>query len=150
MVRRLACALFLGWSVATLDAKPPNILFVYADDWGWGDLACHGHREIKTPNLDRLAAEGTDFHQFTVCSPVCSPSRVAILTGHFPARFGIHQHFSSHKQNVERGMPDWLDPSVPLLPKVLHQAGYKTSALRQMAPFGRRRRRSPRDERLRI
>ena len=110
-----------------LKADRPNILFIYADDWGWGDLGCHGHGEIKTPNLDQLAADGTDFHQFTVCSPVCSPSRVAILTGHFPARYSVHQHFSSHQQNIDRGMPDWLDPSVPLLPKLLQQAGYKTA-----------------------
>ena len=44
----------------------PNILFIFADDWGWGDLGCHGHPYIKTPNIDRLAAEGTDFHGFTV------------------------------------------------------------------------------------
>ena len=108
-------------------AGRPNILFVYADDWGWGDLGCHGHPEIKTPNLDRLAADGTDFQQFSVCSPVCSPSRVAILTGHFPARYSIHQHFASPRQNKERGMPDWLDPGAPLLPRVLKQAGYKTA-----------------------
>jgi arylsulfatase A-like enzyme len=106
--------------------SPPNILFIYADDWGWGDLACHGHPHIKTPNLDRLARDGTDFHQFTVCNPVCSPSRTAIVTGHFPARHGVHQHFASHQQNVERGMADWLDPKVPLLPRLLKEAGYTT------------------------
>jgi arylsulfatase A-like enzyme len=105
---------------------PPNILFIYADDWGWGDLACHGHPHLKTPNLDRLAKEGTDFQQFTVCNPVCSPSRTAIVTGHFPARHRVHQHFATHAQNVARGMPDWLDPKVTLLPRLLKQAGYTT------------------------
>ena len=128
MILRIALTLLVAAGIAIpCLADRPNILFVYADDLGWGDLGCHGHVEIKTPNLDRLAAEGTDFHQFTVCSPVCSPSRVAILTGHFPARYSVHQHFASHKQNVERGMPDWLDPSAPLLPKLLKQAGYKTA-----------------------
>ena len=97
----------------------PNVLFIYADDLGgWGDLACHGHPHIKTPNLDRLAKEGTDFQQFTVCNPVCSPSRTAIVTGHFPARHEVHEHFASHLQNVARGMPDWLDPQVTLLPRL--------------------------------
>jgi N-acetylgalactosamine-6-sulfatase len=128
MIPRISLALFFVLGiVAAGRADRPNVLFVYADDWGWGDLGCHGHPEIKTPNLDRLASEGTDFHQFTVCNPVCSPSRVAVLTGHFPARYSVHQHFSSHQQNVARGMPDWLDPSVPLLPKIFKQAGYKTA-----------------------
>lgn len=105
----------------------PNVLFIYADDWGFGDLACHGHPHLKTPNLDRLAREGTDFHQFTVCNPVCSPSRAAIVTGQYPARHGVHQHFAGHSENVARGMPDWLDPKAPLLPRVLHEAGYATA-----------------------
>ncbi len=105
----------------------PNILFIYADDWGFGDLACHGHPHLKTPNLDRLAREGTDFHQFTVCNPVCSPSRTAIVTGQYPARHGVHQHFAGHAENVARNMPDWLDPKAPLLPRVLKEAGYATA-----------------------
>ncbi|MEC9188041.1 MAG: sulfatase-like hydrolase/transferase, partial [Planctomycetota bacterium] len=51
--------------VATDRPERPNILFIFADDWGWGDLSCHGHPYIKTPNIDRLAREGTDFHRFT-------------------------------------------------------------------------------------
>ncbi|MDA7681660.1 sulfatase-like hydrolase/transferase [Verrucomicrobiales bacterium] len=64
----------------------PNILFIFADDWGWGDISCHGHPYVKTPNIDRLAKEGTDFHRFTVASGVCSPSRTAVMTGHFPGQ----------------------------------------------------------------
>jgi N-acetylgalactosamine-6-sulfatase len=124
----LILAVLIGWSSShpARAADRPNILFIYADDWGWGDLACHGHPHMKTPNLDRLAREGTDFHQFTVCNPVCSPSRTAIVTGHFPARHRVHQHFARHEDNVARGMPDWLDPSVPLLPRILKEAGYTT------------------------
>lgn len=112
---------------SSLSAASPNVLFIYADDWGFGDLACHGHPHLKTPNLDRLAREGTDFHQFTVCNPVCSPSRTAIVTGQYPARHGVHQHFAGHAENVARGMPDWLDPKAPLLPRVLKEAGYATA-----------------------
>ncbi len=113
-------------SVAFAAARRPNIVFILADDLGWGDLGCHGHPLVKTPVLDRMAAEGMDFHQFTVASPVCSPSRAAIMTGHFPARYSIHQHFATHQQNAERGMPDWLDPRAPTLPRILKQAGYRT------------------------
>jgi arylsulfatase A-like enzyme len=107
-------------------AARPNVLFIYADDWGWGDLACHGHPQLKTPNLDRLAREGTDFQQFTVCNPVCSPSRTAIVTGQYPARHLVHQHFAGHAENIARGMPDWLDPKAPLLPRLMKDAGYTT------------------------
>ncbi|MCF7975343.1 MAG: sulfatase-like hydrolase/transferase [Phycisphaerae bacterium] len=105
----------------------PNILFIFADDWGWGDLGCHGHPYVKTPNIDRLATEGTDFHCFTVASGVCSPSRTAVMTGHFPARYNIQGHFAWAKQNAQRNMPDWLDPRAPLLPRFLKEGGYATA-----------------------
>lgn len=118
-----------GFAAAgALDAgrRPPNIVFIFADDLGWGDLACHGHPAIRTPALDKMAAEGVDFQQFTVASPVCSPSRAAVLTGHYPARYSIHQHFATREQNAARGMPDWLDTAAPMLPRILKQAGYRT------------------------
>ncbi len=105
----------------------PNLIFILADDWGWGDLGVHGHPWLKTPNLDRFAAAGTDFKQFTVASGVCSPSRAGIMTGQFPARFGIHGHFATVESHVQRGMPDWLDPKTVLLPRLLHEAGYATA-----------------------
>lgn len=108
-------------------AEKPNILFIFADDWGWDDLSCHGHPYVKTPNIDRLAKEGTDYHRFTVASGVCSPSRTAVMTGHFPARYNIDAHFAWVPQNQKRNMPDWLSPEAPLLPRFLQQAGYRTA-----------------------
>ncbi len=105
----------------------PNILFIFADDWGWGDLSAHGHPYIKTPNIDRLIAEGTDFQRFTVASGVCSPSRTAVLTGHFPARYNIDAHFAWVPDNARRNMPDWLDDEATLLPRLLQQNGYATA-----------------------
>lgn len=107
-------------------AEKPNIVFIFADDWGYGDLGVHGSTFCETPHLDRMANEGIDFTNFTVNSPVCSPSRVAVVTGQFPARHCVHQHFQSIKAHMKRGMPDWLDPQAPLLPRMLRQAGYKT------------------------
>ncbi|MGK0237806.1 MAG: arylsulfatase A-like enzyme [Candidatus Pelagisphaera sp.] len=104
----------------------PNIIFIFADDWGYGDLSLHGSEFVKTPHIDRMAAEGIDFQNFTVNSPVCSPSRVAAISGKFPARFSVHQHFASVNSNKKRGMPDWLDPEAPMLPRILKEAGYKT------------------------
>lgn len=108
-------------------AERPNILFIFADDWGWGDLSCHGHPYVKTPNIDRIAREGTDFHRFTVASGVCSPSRTAVMTGHFPARYNIDGHFAWVPSNARRNMPDWLDPGAPLLSRFLQRAGYRTA-----------------------
>ena len=112
---------------ADAPSKKPNIVFIYADDWGWGDLSCHGHPWLQTPNLDRLASEGTDFQQFNVLNPVCSASRVALMTGQYPARYSIHQHFAAPALNRKMGEPDWLDPKAPTLARFLKQAGYRTA-----------------------
>jgi N-acetylgalactosamine-6-sulfatase len=112
---------------AAAPAQHPNVVFIFADDWGWGDLSSHGHPWLKTPHLDRLAREGTDFHQFNVLNPVCSPSRTAAMTGMFPSRFGIHQHFAAPAQNLARNMPDWLDVRAPSIARFFQQAGYRTA-----------------------
>lgn len=108
-------------------AAKPNIVFIFADDWGWGDLSCHGHPYVKAPNIDRLAKEGTDFHRFTVASGVCSPSRTAVMTGQFPARFNIDGHFAWVPSNAKRNMPDWLDTDAITMPRLLQSAGYAIS-----------------------
>jgi len=107
--------------------EKPNIIFIFADDWGWGDLSCHEHPYIKTPNIDRLAKEGTDFYRFTTASGVCSPSRAAVISGQFPARHNIDGHFAWPQDNARRNMPDWLDYEITLLPKILQQNGYATA-----------------------
>jgi N-acetylgalactosamine-6-sulfatase len=114
-------------SAAADNAPRPNVLFILADDLGWGDLGCYGNTEIRTPNLDQLASQGTLFTQFYVNSAVCSPSRTAFLTGRYPARFSMHGHLATAEQNRARGMPNWLDPAAPLLPKLLKKAGYRTA-----------------------
>ncbi|MEP4889946.1 MAG: sulfatase-like hydrolase/transferase [Aliiglaciecola sp.] len=106
--------------------KQPNIIYIFADDWGWGDLSVHGNKQVKTPNIDKLAAEGTDFYQFSVSSPVCSPSRAAVMTGQFPSRNNVNQHFATIEHHQRAGMPDWLDPTVEMLPRTLKNAGYAT------------------------
>jgi len=71
----------------------PNIVVVYCDDLGYGDLACFGNTEIRTPHIDRMATEGMKFTEFYSASPVCSPSRAALLTGRIPQRMGINGVF---------------------------------------------------------
>jgi arylsulfatase A-like enzyme len=90
MRRREFLASLAAPAFAAAQASPPNIVFIYADDLGWGDLGCYGHPTIRTPNLDRMAAEGARFTQFYSAAPLCSPSRAALLTGRTAGRTGIH------------------------------------------------------------
>jgi N-acetylgalactosamine-6-sulfatase len=106
--------------------NPPNFVFIFGDDWGWGDLGCYGHPTLKTPNLDALARDGILFTQFYVNAPVCSPSRTGFLTGQFPSRHGVHGHFADPELNARRDMPDWLDPEVVTIADLLKGAGYMT------------------------
>lgn len=109
------------------EAKRPNILFILTDDQGWNDAHFAGHPYVKTPNLDKFASQSTWFRQFYVAATVCSPSRCGFMTGHSPARHFVHGHFADHATNEARSMPDWLDPSVTTLPKLLKNAGYTTA-----------------------
>ncbi|MGQ9564895.1 MAG: sulfatase-like hydrolase/transferase, partial [Thermogutta sp.] len=108
------------------NSSRPNILFLLADDLGWGDLSCYGNRKFRTPNLDRLAREGVLFTQYYQAGSVCSPTRAALMTGRYPAELSIHGHLATHEQNAARDMPDFLDPEIPTLPKLLKRAGYTT------------------------
>lgn len=69
-----------------------NVVLIFADDQGYGDLGCFGSQKIKTPHIDQMAKEGRRFTSFMVASPVCTPSRAALLTGCYPKRVGMHQH----------------------------------------------------------
>ncbi len=106
--------------------QKPNILFIFADDLGWGDLGCYGNKRVKTPNIDKLATQGTLFTQFYVNGSVCSPSRTAFMTGHFPARHRVHGHFDP-RLNQKRDMPDWLDADVTTVTDLLQKQGYTTA-----------------------
>ena len=125
MLHRIAVAVAAVVSVWAVEK--PNIVFVFIDDMGYGDLSCYGNPDIRTGNIDRLAAEGIRFKQFYVASPICSPSRVAITTGQYPARHMIHSYLNSRTRNRERGMRDFLDPSVPTVARTFQQAGYATA-----------------------
>jgi len=104
----------------------PNIILVFIDDMGWGDFSCFGNKDAKTANIDQLAREGIRFEQFYVNSPICSPSRTAISTGHYPQRWKITSYLAHRKLNNQRGMAQWLDPKAPMLARSLRQAGYAT------------------------
>ncbi len=129
MPRRVTCLLTLAVLVfggSLRAADKPNIVVVFIDDMGWADFSCFGNTDAKTPNVDRMAAEGMAFEQFYVNSPICSPSRVAISTGQYPQRWKITSYLNTRRSNDQRGMAQWLDPKAPMLARSLKEAGYAT------------------------
>jgi arylsulfatase A-like enzyme len=107
------------------DSKP-NIVLILIDDMGWGDFSCFGNTAVKTPHVDRLAAEGICFEQFYVNAPICSPSRAALTTGQYPHRWRITSFLNNRADNEKRGVAQWLDPAAPTLARILHDSGYAT------------------------
>lgn len=104
--------------------QKPNIIVINCDDLGYGDLACYGSPVNKTPALDRMAKEGIRFTDFYMASPVCSPSRGAMLTGCYPPRIGFGSF--DGKWVLFPGMPIGLNPSETTTATLLKEAGYAT------------------------
>jgi N-acetylgalactosamine-6-sulfatase len=101
-------------------SQPPNILLILCDDMGWRDLSCFGNTRIATPGVDRLAAEGMKLSRFYAACPVCTPTRISILTGKYPLRYDVHLAF--------RDLGEFL-PLDTTLPKLLKAASYRTAHL---------------------
>jgi arylsulfatase A-like enzyme len=125
----IACALMAlsGSTASAADAKsPPNIVMIYVDDAGYADFPFYSDDHPRTPHIDQLCREGIRFTQFYVNAPICSPSRVAITTGQFPARWDVTTYIASRQENANRGIRDWLDPAAPSLARMLKSSGYAT------------------------
>lgn len=113
------CEEALSSKSGKVESHKPNLIFIMADDLGYGDISCFGSREIDTPNIDKLAADGKMFTQSYSGSAVCSPTRASVLTGKYPLRFDIDEHFDDLESHLPRG--------VVTLPKLLKNAGYATA-----------------------
>lgn len=100
--------------------RPPNLVLIVADDMGYGDVGCYGAKDILTPNLDRLAKEGTRFTDFCVAQPVCTASRAALMTGCYPNRIGMAGALN-HTSAVG------VHPDETLLPELCKTKGYATA-----------------------
>src|SRR4051812_36130620 len=125
MIRAFILAIVFVASTFAADDRP-NIVFILADDLGYGDLSCYGGK-TPTPNLDRLAQEGTRFTQAYVAAPICSPSRAALITGQNPGRWRITSYLQTRKGNAACEQADFLDAKAPSLPRELKRAGYRTA-----------------------
>jgi len=118
-------ALAPGCSYAPTEARsqhrrrPPNIIFILADDLGWAELGCYGNTFNETPNLDRLARDGMRFTTAYAAAPVCSPFRAALMTGQYPVRTGITDYLRPDD-------PKHLAMDYETLPEMLQRAGYVT------------------------
>lgn len=123
------CAAHAGWgaahSAAAEGAPRPNLILILADDLGYGDVSYHGQSEVRTPNIDRIAAEGMRLHGMRANCTVCSPTRAAILTGKYADRVGVPGVIRTHAND------SWghLDPATPTLADLLSRSGYRTAII---------------------
>src|SRR3954463_6936806 len=106
-------------------AAPPNIVFIMADDLGYADVSCYGRPDLKTPNIDRIAAKGVRFLQGYANSAVCSATRTALITGRYQyrLRLGLEEPLGGNNRDI--GLP----PEHPTLPSLLKAKGYGTTLI---------------------
>jgi len=133
---RISFLVFIGFtffSCSTVENQkdqPPNIIYILADDLGYGELGSYGQKKIKTPNLDRLAADGMRFTQHYTGAPVCAPSRYMFLTGNHAGHAYIRGNYElgQFSDEMEGGqMP--IPETTPTLAKMLKKAGYQTAMI---------------------
>lgn len=120
-MRLLLALLLVTLPISAAETRPPNVVIILADDLGYSDLGCFGNTQIKTPRIDRLAAEGMKFTSFYVAQAVCSASRAALMTGCYANRVGM-QGALNHTSK------EGIHPDERLLPEICQAAGFATGA----------------------
>ncbi len=121
----LAAGLAAGFPAKAAEVEQPNIVVIFTDDIGYGDLGAFGHPSIRTPHLDRTAEEGQKWTNFNAAASVCTPSRAALLTGRLPIRSGLAGHPRVFFEWSAGGLPD---REVPIA-EALKQVGYATTCV---------------------
>lgn len=119
-------AFFCAAQVRGAEARKPNVVIIFCDDLGYGDLACFGHPTIATPNLDRMAREGQKWTDFYVAAPVCTPSRAALMTGRLPIRTGM---CSDRRRVLFPDSAGGLQPEEITIADALKSVGYATACV---------------------
>ncbi len=123
--------LFLTYITTFAQPSKPNVILIYVDDMGWGELGSYGQKQIKTPNLDQLAKEGIRFTQFYASSPVCAPSRSSLMTGKHAGHSFIKGNYEYGKfdDDSEEGGQMPLPEGTFTIAKLMKNAGYATAAI---------------------
>ncbi|MEW6306656.1 MAG: sulfatase [Verrucomicrobiota bacterium] len=138
-MKRLLLLVCLVVAISSLPAATrPNIVFVLADDMGYADIGCYGAKDIRTPNIDRLAREGVKFSDFYANAPVCTPTRCGFITGRWQQRVGFEWALGFTAEQTRRVGNEWvkvpdmhalgLPTTTPTIAKMLKTAGYATGA----------------------
>lgn len=136
MIKRIVCpvlflAVILQGCALRQEEQKPNIIIIYTDDVGYGDIGCYGSDEVSTPNIDRLASEGIRFTNAYSCASTCTPSRYALLTGEYhwrkPPGWSVGKIKGVSIAPGDVGM--LIDPAKPTLPSLLKSSGYKTAVV---------------------
>ncbi len=115
-------ALLLSLFTAQAAAKRPNVIFILTDNHGAWTLGCYGNKDIQTPNLDRMAAEGALFERAMASNPVCSPTRATWLTGLMPSQHGVHSFLDGKYMMGDQAY--YTLQEFETLPRILHSEGY--------------------------
>ena len=129
MIVLLVLGAFVWTGCSLLQDTRPNFILIFADDLGYGDLACYGSTQHRTPRLDRMAAEGRRFTSFYVSASVCTPSRAALLTGSYPKRVTLHKDMETNRSVLFPGGKQGLHPDEVTLAEILKEQGYATAAV---------------------
>jgi arylsulfatase A len=108
--------------------NPPNIILIFCDDLGYGDLGCFGSKKNRTPHIDQLARDGIKFTDFYSSSPVCTPSRASLMTGCYPRRVGMHEDYTGHWVLIPRSRRG-LNPQEVTVAEALKSKGYVTTCV---------------------
>ena len=119
----LIATLLCVFSFSSIAAQAPNIVLIYTDDLGYGDLGCYGHPTIDTPHLDQMAAEGQRWTDFYAPAPVCTASRAGLLTGRYPVKTGTASAV------FFEWSAEGLDPAEVTIAETLKEAGYVTACV---------------------
>lgn len=117
-----------GAAANTPSARQPNVILIFVDDMGYGDLGCYGSNKNRTPHIDKMAAEGMKFTDFYVACSVCSPSRAALLTGCYPRRVNLHVD-ENNLCVLFPGARKGLNPKEITIAEILKTRGYNTACI---------------------
>lgn len=126
IIKFVVFALVISYFNICSAQEKPNVILILTDDMGYSDIQCFGGDFVPTPNIDKIAERGTKYTQYYSAAPICSPSRVSLLTGMFPANWNFTTFLNDKKSNLEAEQANYLNTNAPSIAKIFKSAGYAT------------------------